>query len=98
MDNQFFQEQREQSIIKARFDMLSRPLDDLQGMLLREYSGQTIDFMTLYEVHSVDKPYIKKNYKDVLRSLYEAQKITATNPKGNPADLITETKRRLFAA
>jgi three-Cys-motif partner protein len=62
------------------FDSLSRPLDDLQGMLLQTYKGRTIDFRRLYEEHSVDKPYIRKNYKDVLKSLYEAGKITAVNP------------------
>lgn len=64
---------------------LSRPLDDLQGMLLHEYANKTIDFKELYEAHSVDKPYIKKNYKDVLRSLFDAGKITAISTKtGKP--------------
>ena len=49
------------------FDMLSRPLDDLRGMLLEKYSGKTIEFRRLYEQHSVGKPYIKKNYKEVLK-------------------------------
>lgn len=66
------------------FDYLSRPLNDLQDMILHEYAGQTIDFMSLYEAHSVDKPYIKKNYKDILWKLYDAGKISAVNPKGNP--------------
>ena len=67
------------------FDSLSRPLDDLQGMLLQRYAGQTIDFTTLYEEHSVDTPYIKKHYKDVLRSLFDAGKITAISTKtGKP--------------
>jgi len=66
------------------FEMLSRPLDALQGMLMEEYAGRTIDFTTLYEEHSVDRPYIKKNYKDVLKNLYENGKITAINPKGKP--------------
>jgi len=60
---------------------LSRPLDDLQDMLLQQYAGQSIDFTKLYEEHSVDKPYIKKNYKDVLRALYDGKKITALNPR-----------------
>lgn len=63
------------------FDMLSRPLDELQGMLLQQYAGQTIDFISLYEEHSVDKPYIKKNYKEVLKVLLESGKITAVNAK-----------------
>jgi hypothetical protein len=67
------------------FDMLSRPLDDLQGMLLHQYAGRTIDFIPLYEDHSVDKPYVKKNYKDVLKALLEAGKITAVNARtGKP--------------
>ena len=67
------------------FDLLSRPLDDLQGMLQQEYKGRTIDFGSLYEEHSVDKPYIKKNYKEVLKTLFENGKITAVNVKtGKP--------------
>ena len=62
-------------------DMLSRPLDDLQDMLLQRYAGQTVEFLNLYEEHSVDKPYIKKNYKDVLRKMYDVGKITAVNPR-----------------
>jgi len=65
-------------------DYLSRPLEDLQGMLLQEYAGRVINFTELYEAHSVDKPYIKKNYKDVLWILYDTGKITAVNPKGKP--------------
>ena len=67
------------------FDLLSRPLDELQGMLLRQYAGRTIDFKTLYEEHSVDKPYIKKNYKDVLAELFQSGKILATNAKTGKA-------------
>ena len=63
------------------FDMLARPLDELQGMLLQQYAGHTIDFNRLYEEHSVDKPYIKKNYKEVLKGLLESGKITAVNAK-----------------
>lgn len=67
------------------FDMLSRPLDDLRGMLLQQYARDTIDFNQLYVEHSVDKPYIKKNYKDVLKALLEDGKITAINAKtGKP--------------
>jgi hypothetical protein len=62
------------------FEMLSRPLDDLRGMLLNDYEGQTIDFITMYQEHSVDKPYIKNNYKDVLKALFAERLITAENP------------------
>jgi len=63
------------------FDLLSRPLDELQGMLFEQYAGRTIDFKVLYEEHSVDRPYIKKNYKDVLAELYESGRIQAANIK-----------------
>lgn len=67
------------------FDMLSRPLNDLQGMLLQQYEGCTVDFNSLYEEHSVDKPYIRKNYKEALKTLYESKRITAVNAKtGKP--------------
>ena len=52
--------------------------------MFQEYAGRTIGFIELYEQHSVDKPYIKKNYKDVLRALYDAGSITAINQKGKP--------------
>ncbi|WP_371136977.1 hypothetical protein [Candidatus Arthromitus sp. SFB-rat-Yit] len=39
--------------------------------------------MTLYEEHSVDRPYIKKNYKEVLRMMFEMGLISAVNPKTN---------------
>ena len=67
------------------FDMLSRPLDDLQGMLLQQYAGDTVGFSQLYEQHSVDKPFIKRNYKETLKTLFEDGKITAVNAKtGKP--------------
>jgi three-Cys-motif partner protein len=67
------------------FDMLSRPLDDLEGMLLEQYAGTTVDFKHLFEEHSVDKPFIKKNYQDVLKTFLEDKKIVAYNPKtGKP--------------
>lgn len=65
------------------FDMLSRPLDELRGMLLQEYRGRTISFNQLYEQHSVDKPYVKKNYKDVLKDLLAEGEIVAVNAKTN---------------
>jgi three-Cys-motif partner protein len=63
------------------FDMLSRPLSDLRDMLLIDYDGQTVDFTQLYENHSVNKPYIRKNYKEVLRELFDKGLIIAENPK-----------------
>ncbi|MBN2296597.1 MAG: three-Cys-motif partner protein TcmP [Pirellulales bacterium] len=54
---------------------LSRPLEDLQDMLLAEYSGQTINFKTLYEQHSVNRPFIEKNYRSVLLEMEKENKV-----------------------
>ena len=62
---------------------LSRPLHDLENMLLDDYAGQTIDFESLYECHSVDKPYVTKNYQDVFKKLLADGKITAISRKTN---------------
>jgi len=59
--------------------MLSRPLDELQGMLLQEYAGRKIGFRELYQSHSEDRPFVKKNYKDVLLKMYQDGVITAIN-------------------
>lgn len=51
---------------------LSRPLDDLHDMLLRDFAGQTLKMVQVYERHQVGRPFIKKNYKEILLRL-EAQ-------------------------
>jgi hypothetical protein len=56
---------------------LSRPLEYLAEMLLTEFTGQTLSMKEIYERHSIDKPYIKPNYKAVLRELEEAGRIQA---------------------
>jgi hypothetical protein len=38
----------------------------------------------VYQKHSVDTPYIKKNYKDILRKLYDEGTIQAVSPNGKP--------------
>ena len=61
---------------------LSRPLDDLEDMLLTEFAGQTLTRREIYEQHSVDRPFISQNYREVLLKLEEEGRIV-TNP---PAD------------
>jgi three-Cys-motif partner protein len=70
-----------QNKLGSLFDMLSRPLEDLEKMLSQQYEGKTIHFKQLYHEHSIDKPYIKKNYKYVLRKMYEKGRIFAVNAK-----------------
>jgi three-Cys-motif partner protein len=67
----------------SRFPLLfelTRPLDDLESMLLKDFAGRRLSLEALYEEHSVGKPYLLKNYRDVLRTLERVGKITADPP------------------
>jgi three-Cys-motif partner protein len=57
---------------------MSRPLDDLKAMLLKDYAGKRVTFKRLYESHSVGKPYTDSNYKHVLKDLEGAGLIAAS--------------------
>ncbi len=68
---------------------LSRPLDDLGDMLLDAFAGQSLTMYKIYELHNVDRPYTKKNYKDVLKKLEDAQLIsTSPHRKGTFGDTV----------
>ena len=62
--------------------LLSRPLEDLQKILLEEFAGQTLCMHKIYKQHSVDTPYIKTNYKDALLELEMNGRISAVKPDG----------------
>lgn len=59
---------------------LFRPLDDLEDLLLAEFSGRTMKMGDIYEKHNVGRRYIKKNYKDVLAKLEQEGRIVANPP------------------
>lgn len=59
---------------------LSRPLDDLEEMLMEDYSGRILTMQQLYEEHSIGKPYVKRNYKDILIKMEATGKIIADPP------------------
>jgi three-Cys-motif partner protein len=59
---------------------LSRPLDQLQGALLHDFSGKTISMDEIYLTHNVDTPYIRKNYREALIALEQAGKIKTQPP------------------
>jgi len=63
---------------------LSQPIEDLKADLLASFSGRTLRMKEIYEQHSVDTPYIKKNYKDALKELLAEARITALSKKGKP--------------
>ncbi|HLW30747.1 MAG TPA: three-Cys-motif partner protein TcmP [Aequorivita sp.] len=63
---------------------LNKPMEKLKEDLLNTFRGSKLTMKEVYEKHNVDTPYIKKNYKDVLRKLYKENYIKAASPKGKP--------------
>lgn len=61
---------------------LTQPMSKLKDILLEEYSGKTCSLTEIYEQHSVGKPYIKKNYREALKALEAAGKVTANSTNG----------------
>lgn len=59
---------------------LSRPLDDLEGMLLNYFAGRKMTMLEIYNQHHVGKRYIKSNYKNVLSTLEAKDLIVALPP------------------
>ena len=73
----------EYSPASERFPLLfelSRPLDDLEDMLLSDFAGQRLSMQAVYRQHSVGRRYIKKNYKKALTNLEAARKISTEPP------------------
>lgn len=58
----------------------NRPLDDLEDMLLAEFSGHRLQMKEIFHKHHVGKPYIEENYKEVLKKLEEKRMIIADPP------------------
>lgn len=59
---------------------LSRPLDELEGLLMAEFAGKTLTMEQIYERHNLGQPYIESNYKVALKSLETKGKIIADPP------------------
>jgi len=59
---------------------LTRPLDQLESMLLDTFSGKSMTMRDIYNQHHVGKPYISKNYKTALSNLEAQNKIVADPP------------------
>jgi three-Cys-motif partner protein len=66
----------------------TRPLDDLEGMLLEEFAGQTITCADIVEQHNYGRPYIDKNYKDALTKMEVQGKII-----GKPAHMMRPKRK-----
>jgi hypothetical protein len=62
---------------------LARPYESLLDDLCDKYAGQSMSMIDIYKEHSVDTPYIKRNYKDALMELEKDGDIIA-NPSNRP--------------
>lgn len=61
---------------------LQRPLDQLRASLLKSLAGQELSVSEIYERHSVDTPYVMKNYKEGLTQLESEGKVAVRSLKG----------------
>jgi three-Cys-motif partner protein len=68
---------------------LTRPLDDLEEMLLVEFAGRRMTVRALFDSHHVGRPYLLKNYKAVLLKLESEGKI-ATSPSKRKANTMAD--------
>jgi three-Cys-motif partner protein len=59
---------------------LLRPLEDLEELLLADCAGKTLSRKALYESHSVGKPYVLKNYREVLCRMEQEGKVKMEPP------------------
>ncbi len=74
---------------------LNRPLDDLEEMLLTEFAGQTLAMKDVYERHHIGRPFINKNYKDLLKQM-EAKGSIRCEPSKRPKDTFGDNVRVTF--
>jgi len=64
-------------------ELFHKPLDELKGILLTEFAGQTMTMKQIYELHSPGRNCIKRNYKDALMQLDAEDRIKVTSPPGS---------------
>ena len=61
---------------------LAQPLSQLKQSLLDRFSGQEMNFKQIYESHSIDTPYVEKNYREILKQLENEGTIDMRSTKG----------------
>jgi hypothetical protein len=61
---------------------LTQPLSELKESLLATFAGQELNLRQIYESHSVDTPYVEKNYREVLTRLETEGAISVRSTKG----------------
>jgi three-Cys-motif partner protein len=61
---------------------LAQPLSKLKSDLLLKFAGREVNRRTIYVTHSVDTPYIERNYSETLKRLEDEQTIAVRSTKG----------------
>lgn len=61
---------------------LQRPLDALKDDLLNVFEGREVTFKQIFEEHSVDTPYIERNYRDTVTALETEERIEVYSVTG----------------
>lgn len=61
---------------------LAQPLSKLKKSLLDTFAGQEVNFSHIYESHSIDTPYVDKNYREILKQLENEGAISVRSTKG----------------
>jgi three-Cys-motif partner protein len=74
---------------------LNRPLEDLEHMLMERFSGQTVTFKQIYELHNVGRPFIWSNYRAVLLNM-EQRRVIKTDPVNRRKGTFAEGVRVTF--
>jgi hypothetical protein len=67
---------------RTLFDALEDPLTELGQSLLEAFAGQALRVDEVYERHGRGGPYTLAHYKDALKRLEEAGRVTAMPPAG----------------
>jgi three-Cys-motif partner protein len=58
----------------------TRPIEELEGMLLSEFAGKTLTMKEIFERHNIGRRFISPNYKQALISLEKQGKIVTDPP------------------
>ncbi len=61
---------------------LTQPIAHLRRSLPHVFAGRELTFKEIYEAHSVDTPYVKKNYREVLKQLETERIVSARSTTG----------------
>jgi three-Cys-motif partner protein len=78
-----------------RFE-LDTPLDNLEAQLPKDFAGRTLTLPRIYREHSVDTPYLEKNYRQVLKNLEVQGAIEVFSEKRRPKGTFAQHVQIIF--